>query len=59
MTETAERIVLASRPVGEPTLDNFRLEKLPIPQPEPGLSLLKSLSGLGIGLTMEIATDDV
>ena len=32
MTETAERIVLASRPVGEPTLENFRLEELPIPQ---------------------------
>ena len=30
MTETAERIVLASRPVGEPTLDNFRLEEHPI-----------------------------
>ena len=26
MTETIQRIVLASRPVGEPTLDNFRLE---------------------------------
>jgi hypothetical protein len=25
MTETARQIVLASRPVGEPTLDNFRL----------------------------------
>jgi len=30
MTETNQRIVLASRPVGEPTLDNFRSEKLPI-----------------------------
>jgi SAM-dependent methyltransferase len=30
MTET--RIVLASRPVGEPTLDNFRSEKVSIPQ---------------------------
>ena len=26
MTETIQRIVLASRPVGEPTLDNFRSE---------------------------------
>jgi hypothetical protein len=34
------RFVLASRPVGEPTLDNFRLEELPIPQPEPGQMLL-------------------
>jgi NADPH-dependent curcumin reductase len=43
MTETAERIVLASRPVGEPTLDNFRLEELPIPQPGPGHMLLRTL----------------
>jgi NADPH-dependent curcumin reductase CurA len=35
MTETVERIVLASRPVGEPTLDSFRLEEFPIPQPGP------------------------
>ena len=40
MTERAQRIVLASRPVGEPTLDNFRLEELPIPQPGPGQMLL-------------------
>ena len=43
MTETAERIVLASRPVGEPTLDNFRLEEFPIPQPGPGQMLLRTL----------------
>jgi NADPH-dependent curcumin reductase len=43
MTETAQRIVLASRPVGEPTLDNFRLEELPIPQPGPGQMLLRTL----------------
>jgi NADPH-dependent curcumin reductase CurA len=43
VTETAQRIVLASRPVGEPTLDNFRLEKLPIPQPGPGQMLLRTL----------------
>jgi NADPH-dependent curcumin reductase len=42
MTERAQRIVLASRPVGEPTLDNFRLEELPIPQPGPGHMLLRS-----------------
>lgn len=40
MIEKAQRIVLASRPVGEPTLDNFRLEELPIRQPEPGQMLL-------------------
>jgi NADPH-dependent curcumin reductase len=43
MTNTAERVVLASRPVGEPTLDNFRLEEFPIPQPGPGQMLLRTL----------------
>jgi NADPH-dependent curcumin reductase CurA len=43
MTDTIQRIVLASRPVGEPTLDNFRSEKLPIPQPGPGQMLLRTL----------------
>jgi NADPH-dependent curcumin reductase CurA len=41
--KTAERIVLASRPVGEPTLHNFRLEEFPIPQPGPGQILLRTL----------------
>ena len=43
MTESAQRIVLASRPFGEPTLDNFRLEKHPVPQPGPGQMLLRTL----------------
>jgi NADPH-dependent curcumin reductase len=44
MTETTQRIVLASRPVGEPTLDNFRSEKLPVPPgPEPNQMLLRTL----------------
>jgi NADPH-dependent curcumin reductase CurA len=43
MTDTAQRIVLASRPVGEPTLDNFRLEDLPIPAPGSGQVLLRTL----------------
>jgi NADPH-dependent curcumin reductase len=42
MTETIQRIVLASRPVGEPTSDNFRSEKLPIPQPGPDQMLLRT-----------------
>jgi NADPH-dependent curcumin reductase CurA len=42
MTETIERIVLASRP-GGPTIDNFRSEKLPITQPGPGQMLLRTL----------------
>src|SRR5262249_32974735 len=43
MTETIQRIVLASRPVGEPTLDNFRSEKFPIPHAGPGKMLLRTL----------------
>ena len=43
MTDTIQRIVLASRPVGEPTLDNFRSEKLPIPHLGPGEMLLCTL----------------
>ncbi|HET7384905.1 MAG TPA: NADP-dependent oxidoreductase, partial [Pseudolabrys sp.] len=43
MTETVQRIVLASRPVGEPTSNNFRLEELLIPQPGPGQMLLHTL----------------
>ena len=43
MTETIQRIVLASRPVGEQTLDNFRSEKLPIPHLGPGEMLLRTL----------------
>src|SRR5215472_15691240 len=42
MTETIQRIVLASRPVGEPALDNFRLEKLPIPHFGPDEMLLRT-----------------
>jgi NADPH-dependent curcumin reductase len=43
MTETIQRIVLASRPVGEPTLDNFRSEKLPIPHLGPDEMVLRTL----------------
>jgi NADPH-dependent curcumin reductase CurA len=43
MTETIQRIVLASRPVGEPTLDNFRSEKLPIPHLGSDEMLLRTL----------------
>ena len=42
MTERAPQIVLASRPVGEPTLDNFRVEEISIPQPGPGQMLLRT-----------------
>jgi len=37
------RIVLASRPVGAPTLDNFRIETGPIPAPGNGQLLVRTL----------------
>src|SRR5882757_8764301 len=42
MPETARRIVLASRPVGEPKAADFRLEDFAVPQPGPGELLLKT-----------------
>jgi NADPH-dependent curcumin reductase CurA len=42
MPETARRIVLASRPVGEPKPTDFRLEEFAIPQPGPGELLLRT-----------------
>jgi len=42
MPETARRIVLASRPVGEPKPSDFRLEEFPVPQPGPGQLLLQT-----------------
>ncbi len=42
MPQTARRIVLASRPVGEPKPSDFRLEEFPVPQPGPGQVLLKT-----------------
>lgn len=36
------RIVLASRPVGEPSVDNFRLEQVPLPQLAEGEVLLRT-----------------
>src|SRR3954454_24263086 len=42
MPETARRIVLASRPVGEPKPSDFRLEEFPVSQPGPGELLLRT-----------------
>jgi len=42
MPETGRRIVLASRPVGEPKPSDFRLEEVAIPQPGPGEVLLRT-----------------
>ncbi|MEJ7928320.1 NADP-dependent oxidoreductase, partial [Sphingobium sp. AN641] len=39
--EQAQRIVLASRPKGEATTDNFRLEQMPIPVPGKGEILVR------------------
>jgi NADPH-dependent curcumin reductase CurA len=43
MSETARRVVLASRPVGEPKPENFRLEDYPVPKPGPGEVLLRTV----------------
>ena len=43
MTDNNRRIVLASRPVGAPTQDNFRLETTAIPSIEDGEILLRSI----------------
>ncbi|WP_159650473.1 NADP-dependent oxidoreductase [Vibrio atypicus] len=40
---TNRQIVLASRPVGAPTLENFRLEQNEIPKPKEGELLLRSV----------------
>jgi hypothetical protein len=42
MTITHRRIVLASRPVGLATLENFRLEEVPVPVPGPGQVLVRN-----------------
>ncbi len=42
-TSTLQRIVLASRPHGAPTAENFRLESLPLPTPGAGEMLLRVL----------------
>lgn len=38
-----QRIVLASRPHGAPNPDNFRLEKVPVPEPAEGQFLLRTV----------------
>jgi NADPH-dependent curcumin reductase len=41
MTEMNKRIVLASRPTGEASVDNFRLEEVPVPALEDGQVLVR------------------
>jgi NADPH-dependent curcumin reductase CurA len=43
MTEIARRIVLASRPVGEPRPSDFSLETFSVPEPGPGQMLTRTL----------------
>ncbi|UTT86140.1 NADP-dependent oxidoreductase [Vibrio pelagius] len=43
MTDNNRRIVLASRPVGAPTQDNFRLETATVPSIQEGEILLRSI----------------
>ncbi|EGP07957.1 putative oxidoreductase [Bradyrhizobiaceae bacterium SG-6C] len=43
MSQSAKRIVLASRPVGEPKPENFRLEDYPVPVPGEGQILLRTV----------------
>ena len=40
---TNQRIVLASRPVGAPTSENFRLETVAKPEPKEGEVLLRTI----------------
>lgn len=42
MSGVNTRIVLASRPHGEPTAENFRVEQAPLPVPGPGQVLLRN-----------------
>ncbi|MGB3505984.1 MAG: NADP-dependent oxidoreductase, partial [Xanthobacteraceae bacterium] len=43
MSQSAKRIVLASRPVGEPTPANFRFEDYAVPTPGEGEVLLRTI----------------
>src|SRR5215217_9009722 len=43
MTDMSRRVVLASRPHGEPQESDFRLETAPIPELGPGQVLLRTL----------------
>src|SRR3954453_4169159 len=43
MSQSAKRIVLVSRPVGEPKPSDFRLEEYPVPSPGEGQVLLRTI----------------
>ena len=42
MTVNGKRFALVSHPVGEPSEDNFRLESVQFPDPQPGQILIRS-----------------
>ena len=41
MSDTMKHIVLAKRPTGAPTDDDFRLEEAPVPEPGEGEVLVR------------------
>ena len=43
MSQSAKRVVLVSRPVGEPKASNFRVEDCAVPTPGPGEVLLRNI----------------
>src|SRR6201995_5454588 len=43
MSQSARRVVLVSRPVGEPKASDFRIEDYPIPVPGEGQVLLRTV----------------
>src|SRR4051812_37984339 len=43
MAFSNRRIVLAQRPLAAPTIENFRLETVPVPAPDDGQVLLRTL----------------
>ena len=43
MSQSAKRVVLVSRPVGEPNASNFRVEDYAAPTPGPGEVLLRNI----------------
>ncbi len=43
MSQAAKRVVLASRPVGEPKASDFRIEDYPLPTPGDGQVLLRTI----------------
>src|SRR3954463_7422174 len=43
MSQSAKRIVLAARPLGEPRASDFRLEDYPVPAPGEGQVLLRTI----------------